>query len=463
MSERASSALRCAVAVLFWLAAWQLASIAVGNAILLAGPAEALARLLLLLTDSATPGVVWFSLSRIACGFAAGFALAIGLACLAHESDLARALVGPAVSVLRSVPIVCVIVLLLMRVGSRGVSGIAVFLAVFPAIYHAYLEALDSVDAKVGEMLRSFDVPRRTRFLAHTWPEVLPALVGVSRNVCGMAWKAAVAAELIGSPVGSIGERIYQAKVTLETADLLAWTAVIVACSWACGAAFVFLLERSGRWTTLLAPHLASARPAPKGPARLVLSDVSLGHGRSVVRAHLSLGLADGRALACCDESGAGKTTLLHTLAGLLPPVAGEVLPAQAPCVVFQEARLIEDMGAVDNVALVMGGARLRPRARALLRDLLDEKCLDVPVRRLSGGERRRVELARAVAAEGDALLLDEPFSALDEASHLRAVSFLLEHRRGRTLVVATHDRLDVERLGAREFSLGGPSSEHVA
>ena len=146
-------------------------------------------------------------------------------------------------SFLKSVPIVCVIVLLLMWVGSVRVSAIAVFLAVFPAIYFSVLEGRAAASPGLGELLRVMGVPGWRRFLANTWQQLLPYLVATCRNACGMAWKAGVAAELIGSPRGSMGERIYQAKLLLETGDLFAWTIVVVALSWACEKAFLALLR----------------------------------------------------------------------------------------------------------------------------------------------------------------------------------------------------------------------------
>ena len=68
-------------------------------------------------------------------------------------------------------------------------------------------------------------------FCAHTWREVLPFVLSCARAVIGMSWKAGVAAELIGMAVGTVGERIYQAKLLIETADLLAWTVLVVAAS----------------------------------------------------------------------------------------------------------------------------------------------------------------------------------------------------------------------------------------
>jgi NitT/TauT family transport system permease protein len=204
-----------------------------------------------------------FSLARIAAGFAVALALGLVLGLLSQRRHALAELLAPAVGFLKSVPIVCVIVLLLMWVGSTRVSAIAVFLAVFPAIYFSVLEGRSAADPSLGELLRVMGVPGWRRFLADTWQQLLPYLVATCRNACGMAWKAGVAAELIGSPRGSMGERIYQAKLLLETGDLFAWTIVVVALSWACEKAFLALLRATGGWAVSASVPQPVGRPAP--------------------------------------------------------------------------------------------------------------------------------------------------------------------------------------------------------
>jgi NitT/TauT family transport system permease protein len=348
-----------------------------------------------------------------------------------------------------------------------------VFLAVFPAVYLSCREALLHVDPKVSQMLGVFGVAPVRRLLAHTWPQVLPYLVGTSRNVCGMAWKAGVAAELIGSPMGSIGERIYNSKLLLDTAELFAWTIVVVVMSWLCERAFVAVLARTGSWSQHLSLRVGRPRSvcaqtdvrhqagrqgqtASAGPT-ILLKDASVGYEGAVVASGLNLAVLPGDRVLLADRSGTGKTTLLHTVAGLQDVLAGLCRRPAHPTMAFQESRLVEEMSAVQNVLLVMGSARdeaARARVRSLLSELLPEAALDVPVRRLSGGQRRRVEIVRALAAPGDAVLLDEPFSSLDAASHAQAAAFVTRHLDGRALVVASHLPDDMRLLDATSFSL---------
>ena len=281
--------LRRAGAVAFWLLVWQLASVAVGSELLLAGPVAVLVRLARLVPMPAFWTTVGFSLARIAAGFTVAFVLGLAFGLAAHRRPALAELLAPAVSFLKSVPIVCVIVLLLMWVGSARVSAIAVFLAVFPAIYFSVLEGRSSASPGLGELLRVMGVPGWRRFLANTWQQLLPYLAATCRNACGMAWKAGVAAELIGSPRGSMGERIYQAKLLLETGDLFAWTIVVVALSWACEKAFLALLRATGGWAlTASVPRPVAERHQQPAPAAAISLD------------HDTLGY-DGEPVATCS------------------------------------------------------------------------------------------------------------------------------------------------------------------
>lgn len=148
--------------------------------------------------------------------------------------------------------------------------------------------------------------------------------------------------------------------------------------------------------------------------------------------------------------SGCGKTTLLHILLGLEHADSGSIdgLPPRISAV-FQEERLCEDFTAVTNVRLVTGRA---------VTDTEIERCLAafglagstrVPVRELSGGMKRRVAIARAVLAEGDLLVLDEPFKGLDEGTRRLVADEVKRRTAGRTVVMVTHDPAEAVMMDA--------------
>ena len=444
---------RTAVAVCLWLVVWQLASFAIGSPLLLAGPIDTFVTLVTLVAEPGFWAHVWWSFSRIAGGFLLAFVLALILAGLASRRSFVADLLRPAMSFIKSTPVVCIVVILLIWFGSAQVSAVSVFLVVLPAIYFSALEALGEVDSERLEMLRLFGVGPLRRTLAVTWPQMQPFLFATCQMVVGMSWKAGVAAELIGTPAGSIGERIYQAKLLLESAELFSWTIVVVLAAYVCERVFLALLARSAAWSQRLAVrHRPSVPNVAPGP--IALSGVRIAFdGRSVLD-NLSLELPAGSRTCLCDPSGAGKTTALRIMAGLAEPDAGSCSRPARITMAWQATCLIESLDAVDNVLLVAGDDLDEASAKALLLEVLPASAVGIPVSELSGGERRRVEVVRALAARGSAVLLDEPFASLDEESHARLADFVMRHLDGRTLVVATHDLSDVAALDAAEVSV---------
>ena len=116
---------------------------------------------------------------------------------------------------------------------------------------------------------------------------------------------------------------------------------------------------------------------------------------------------------------------------------------------VFQEDRLCPQLTAVQNVLLVLPDDRQEAAIRQDFARLgLDEAALALPARKLSGGQKRRTALLRALWAEGDTLLLDEPFTGMDPQTLAAAAALLQERCAGRPTLLATHDRAAIAALG---------------
>ena len=148
--------------------------------------------------------------------------------------------------------------------------------------------------------------------------------------------------------------------------------------------------------------------------------------------------------------SGWGKTTLLRILMGLERPDAGRAAGAGRVAAVFQEDRLCPQLSAVENVLLVLPDGRARRasvEADFALLGMTGE-ALTLPAARLSGGQKRRAALLRAVWAKADTRLFDEPFTGLDPEAVLRAAALLNARCAGAPALLATHDRAAIEALG---------------
>ncbi|GLZ10431.1 putative nitrate ABC transporter, ATP-binding protein [Actinomadura sp. NBRC 104425] len=211
-------------------------------------------------------------------------------------------------------------------------------------------------------------------------------------------------------------------------------------------------------------------RPQGKGLA-LRAEGVDLGHGRGApIVTGLDLDIRPGEILAVVGPSGCGKSTLLRAFAGLLAPVAGRITADGAPvagpspdrALMFQDDALLPWRSARRNVELPLamrGVPRRERRAQAL--DWLARVGLadagDRLPRQLSGGMRQRVQLARTLAAGPRAILMDEPFGALDAQTRAAMQRLLVEvlATAPATVVFVTHDVDEALLLGDRVAVLG--------
>ncbi len=220
-----------AVIIFLWLLAWQAASLAVDNSIILVGPLEVIRALW---SQAAMPGfwkTIVFSFGKISLGFLLAFGTGILAGGAACRFPLLKDFLEPLMSLMKSVPVASFVILALIWVGSKNLSVFIAFLVVFPIIYINTMAGFTSTDPKLLEMARVFHMQGRKKLFYIYRPALLPYLISGCRVALGMAWKSGVAAEVIGVPNYSIGEKLYMAKIYLSTADLFAWTLVIIAIS----------------------------------------------------------------------------------------------------------------------------------------------------------------------------------------------------------------------------------------
>ncbi|MBS6517416.1 MAG: ABC transporter ATP-binding protein [Clostridium sp.] len=177
--------------------------------------------------------------------------------------------------------------------------------------------------------------------------------------------------------------------------------------------------------------------------------------GRSVL-SDISLTVQPGERCALMAPSGTGKTTLFRLLLGLEKADQGQIQTSTAGAV-FQENRLIDTLSPIENVRLVLPSLpkeEIRAELFCILSSLLPEESLTRPVETLSGGMKRRCALARALLSPSKVLILDEPFTGLDETTKKQVIQFIKTWQKGRPLLFSTHDPEDVLLLQARLLSI---------
>jgi NitT/TauT family transport system permease protein len=220
--------------IFLWLLAWQAASLSVHNSIILVGPLEVIRALWIQAAMSGFWKTIALSFGKISLGFLLAFGSGILAGGAAWRFPLLKDLLEPLISL---------VILALIWVGSENLSVFIAFLVVFPIIYINTMAGFMSTDPKLLEMARVFRMQGKKKLLYIYRPALLPYLISGCRVALGMGWKSGVAAEVIGVPTHSIGEKLYMAKIYLSTADLFAWTLVIIVISALFEKFFLWLLS----------------------------------------------------------------------------------------------------------------------------------------------------------------------------------------------------------------------------
>lgn len=491
--------------IALWIGLWQISSMVSKDKIFFAGPSDVIASL----AQQSIKADFWisiaFSLAKIGAGFLGAFLLGVVIGILAFRFSFIRDFLSPLMSVIKSVPVASFVILALIWIGSKNLSIFISFLVVFPIIYTATIGGLNSTNPKLLEMAELFNMRKWHKAVAIYKPALMPYLTSSCRVAFGMAWKSGVAAEVIGVPDLSIGEKLYMSKIYLDTAGLFAWTLVIVLLSVLSEQLFLALLKvpdraypldlvanfrnkgvgaehstNPGEYPTSLGSadsrrtvgeglralpqeHLSdldaagSKRTTCARPKRLLnISSVNKSYGDHLVLKDYSITLASDGIYCLMGPSGRGKTTLLNIISGLLRPDGGDVSDFKGLSVsmVFQEDRLQEALSPIKNVQIACRNIKSKEVIKKELSSILPEDCLERPARELSGGMKRRTAICRAVMCRSDILIMDEPFTGLDRESKLKTIEYIKKNRKGRLLIVATHNEEDLELLGAKRLQL---------
>lgn len=441
---------------------WQLASAAVNAELILPGPAATVRQLLSIVTGESFWPQLAATLFRGAISLLLITVAALPLGLLAGHYRGAESVLSVPVAIIRSTPVISVILLALIWFPSGGVPIFAAFLMGFPLLYENIAAGMRNVDREQLEMARIFTLKGSAKLSCLYLPAVAGYLGSGMRSASGIVWKVVVAAEVLSQPGFGLGSRLQESRIFLETASVFAWTAVLILVS--VGFDLLLKLLAAGRVTSIIPVRPGATPQASLGapPSELrgaQLRGVTKRFGGTEVFSDLSVRFPEGVRSVILGPSGCGKTTLLRLLGGLEEAEGGEITVSPALSYAFQEPRLLPWLTCEENLLLVREARRgyRHPVSRVLELLGLAEVAGALP-HTLSGGMRQRLGLARAVAVEPELLLLDEPFSALDVESRRRIQGALREELflPGQTVVAVTHDIHDACVLG-EELYLFGP------
>ena len=221
--------------IILWIIIWHFAALHIDKEIFLPTPKHVFDVLMHNLLPSETFRLsVISSLWNIGYGFLIGLACGLILAILASISYLIEVFLWLPVKIIKTVPVASFVILSLLWINSKDLAIFIPAIIVLPTIYINTLTGIKETNSKLLDMAKIFKIPFLKRIFSIYIPSTLPYFLSASSLAVGMAWKSGVAAEIIGLAKNTIGNELYKSKLYFMTAELFAWTIVIVLLSIMC-------------------------------------------------------------------------------------------------------------------------------------------------------------------------------------------------------------------------------------
>ncbi len=444
--------------IFFWILIWHLYANKVNNNIFLPSPKDTFKELIALVKEEYFFETLKMTVLRIGKGFLEGVITGFVLGMISHFLKFIRVLLEPAMKVIKAVPVACFIILTLLWVNSAELVTFVTCVMVLPVIYINVLQSADKVKKEMLEVAQVYNMSlfRKVRYIY--MPEVLPGFFAGCQISLGLCFKAGVATEVIGLPLNSIGWELYQCKLYLETEKLFAWTIVILIISGLCEFIFKIMFKKI---TELVLeennlPFLIKKKKLTRdateqkesfGENNVSFTNISKKYGEKEVLSDFDIEFTRGKIQVVNWKSGEGKTTLGNILLGLVKAdnivvSNDEEWKSMKKSVLFQENRLFEQFGAASNIYAVTGNRDLSDIVEKDMVELGLDCTVSMPVKKMSGGMKRRVALIRAIRGNGEFVVLDEPFTGLDEESRSKAYQYIKNNCKDKFVLLITHEQL---------------------
>lgn len=213
---------------LFWLGVWELVFRVVNKELLVPSPSQVAARFLQLCTTSAFWRIIAESCARVALGFVIAFIIGGIMGTLSAAFPAVHRVFHPILRIIGTTPVASFIILAVVWLKTGKIPTFITFLMVLPLVWNNIYQGFLNVDKELLEMVEVFDIPFSKQWKTLYLPSLAPYIAASFSTGIAFAWKAGVAAEVIAQPAFSIGRKIHDSRVYLETTDLFAWTVAVI-------------------------------------------------------------------------------------------------------------------------------------------------------------------------------------------------------------------------------------------
>jgi len=210
---------------------WKLVSLFMGSDIILPSPESAFLALIELIRQEHFAVTILFTVKRGVLGFVLSAAAALVIGIAAGENKIVYNLLKPFLTVVKTVPVLSIVLLAIIWFNTENVPVFVCFLVVFPVISANVIEGIKNVDPHLIEMAQIYRVGKKRIIFQIYLPSLIPYLLAGLSTAAGVTWKAVIAAEVLSMPRYAIGTGMQFSQIQLNTAELFAWTIIAVVIS----------------------------------------------------------------------------------------------------------------------------------------------------------------------------------------------------------------------------------------
>lgn len=241
------SKFKSVLVLIIWGGIWQVGYWYVGKDILVPSPFQTLQILVNMMSSVEIYKHIGVTIYRVCIGVSLSFVLGVITAISAYFFEGVRIFLAPFLVLLKSTPVIAIIILALLWFKSGDVPIFSCILMCYPIIYTNILVGLDCVDNKLIEMAKVFKVNTKYILKQIYMPHTISYIKSALSVSIGLAWKVVVAAEVLSVPKYSMGYNLFNAKIYLETAEVFAWVIIIVLLSSLFEKGINYIIFKSGR------------------------------------------------------------------------------------------------------------------------------------------------------------------------------------------------------------------------